>query len=65
MAPRTILVNDIICDIESEIRDLPDSIKDIISQDYAVILRKVKPPRRNLSKPEFEALKSLNNNRDI
>ena len=30
-----------------------------------VILRKAKPPKSNLSRSEFEALKSLNNNKDI
>ena len=30
-----------------------------------MILRKAKPPMSNISKPEFEALKSLKNNQDI
>lgn len=64
-APRKFPVNDIICDIEFGIRDLPDSTKDVIRHDCMVILRKAKPHRSNLSKHEFEALKSLNNNKDI
>lgn len=58
-------MDDIICDVEYEIRDLPDNIKDTIRQDCVVILRKAKPPRRNLSKEEFYALKSLNQNENI
>ena len=30
-----------------------------------MILRKAKPPKSNISKHEFEALKSLNSNQDI
>lgn len=51
--------------MEYGIRDLPDNIKDTIRQDCAVVLRKAKPPRRNLSKEELIALRSLNQNEDI
>ena len=65
LAPRKIPVYDIICDVEYRIRDLPDNIKDTIRQDCAIVLKKAKPPRMNLSKEEFSALKSLNQNQDI
>ena len=65
LAPKKIPVDDIICDMEFRIRGLPNNIKDTIRQDCAVVLRKGKPPQRNLSNEEFFALKSLNQNNDI
>ena len=65
LVPKKIPNLDIICDIEYGIRDLPDTTKDIIRQDCAMVLRKAKPPKSNISKLEFEALKSLNNNHNI
>lgn len=50
------------CDVEYGIKGLLDNNKDTIRQDYAVILRKAKPPKHNISKDESEALKSLNRN---
>lgn len=46
-------MDDIICDIEFGIRGLPDRIKNTIRQDCAMILRKAKPPKINLSRDEF------------
>lgn len=65
LAPKKVLVADIICDIEFGNKNLPDNIKDIIRQDCAVILRKAKTTRNNFNKDEFKALKSLNRNQDI
>jgi len=65
LVPRKIPVEDIICDVEYGIKNLPDKIKDTIRQDCAVGLRMAKPPRSNISKAEFEALKTLNKNRDV
>jgi len=65
LAPKKIPVEDIICDIEFGIKRLPDNIKNTIRQDCAVILRKVNPPKSNLSKEELVALRSLNQNNDI
>ena len=65
LAPRRIPIQDIIFYIEYGIRDLPDNTKYIIRQDCIMVLKKSKPPKSNLSKLEFEALKSLNNNKDI
>lgn len=65
LPPRKISVNDIICDIEYGIRDLPEVTKDTIKQDYVVVLRKAKPPKSNVNELEIDALKSLNNNMDI
>eukprot|EP00253_Pinus_taeda_P030797 PITA_30797 len=65
LAPRKIPVEDIICDVEYGIENLPDKIRDMIRQDCAVTLRRAKPPRSNISKAEFEALKTLNKNRDV
>jgi len=65
LAPRKIQINEIICDIEYGIIDLPDVTKDIIGQGCAIILRKAKTPTYNINKLEFDALKSLNNNKDV
>lgn len=65
LAPRKILIEDIICDVEFRIRGLPDNIKDTIRQDCAVVFRKEKPPNNNINKDEFNALQSLNQNKDI
>jgi len=65
IAPIKIPVEDIMCYVEFEIMGLPDNIKDTIRQDCVVVLRKAKPPRNNISKDEFDALKSLNHNKDI
>lgn len=65
LAPKKIHVDDIICDVEFGIRGLPDKIKDTIRQDCVVVLRKAKPPQKNLSNEEFIALKSLNQNNAI
>lgn len=65
LAPRKILVEGIICDIEFWIRDLPDNTKDTIEEDCVVILRKAKSPKNNHSKLEFDDLKALNNYKDI
>jgi len=53
------------CDVEFGIRGLPENINDIITQDCIVVLRKAKPPSSNISRDEFDALKSLNLNKDI
>ena len=65
LAPRKILVDNIICDIEYGIKELPDVTKDIIHQDCTIILIKAKAPKNNINKPEFDALKSLNNSKSI
>jgi len=53
------------CEVEFGIRSLPNNIKDTIRQDCVVVLRKANPLRRNISKAKFEALKSMNHNKDI
>ena len=65
LAPKKIPVDDIICDIEFGIKGLPDRIKDTIRKDCAVVLRKAKPPKSNLSKEESATLRSLNQNKYI
>lgn len=65
ISPRTIPKEDILCSIEYGIKDMPDNIKEIIRQDCSIINRKAKPPRSNISKQEYLALKTLNQNPDI
>eukprot|EP00253_Pinus_taeda_P003009 PITA_03009 len=65
MTRKSSKVKDIICDVEFSIKNLPDKTKDTIRQDCVVALRRAKPPQTNISKAEFEALKTLNQNRDV
>lgn len=65
LAPRKIPMEDVMCDMEFGIRGLPDNVKDTIRKDYVFIPRKAKPPRSNISQDEYNALKSLNQNKDI
>lgn len=60
-----ILIDDIICNIEYGIEDLPDNVNESIRQDCTVVLRKAKVSKKNLTKVEFLALKSLRDNTDI
>ena len=45
--------------------DLPDNVKETIRQDFSIILRKDKPPKRNLSKPAFLTIKTVRDNLEI
>ena len=63
--PRKIPIEEIICDIEYEIKCLPHASKYIIRQDCDMILTKAKAPKSNLSKPKSHVLKSLNIKQDI
>jgi hypothetical protein len=65
IAPRKIPIEDILCSIENSIKNLPDNAKEEIRQDCSVILRRVKPPKNNITKEESLALKSLNNNKNL
>ena len=50
IAPNRILVEKIICSIENAITTLPKDIAEEIRQECAVILRKGKPRKRNITK---------------
>jgi len=65
LAPRKILVDDIICKIEFGIRDLLDNDMEVIQQDCIIVLSKVKSPKSNISKNEFLPLKTLRDNPNI
>ena len=56
---------DILCNIENSLRHLPPHEAKEIRQDCSKILRHVKPPKPNLSKLEFLALKNIKSNPDI
>lgn len=65
LAPNKIPNEEIVCNLEDEIKTLKDEDKDLVRQECAVILRKAKPPRRNLNLEQLKALKGLGNNKDI
>lgn len=55
----------IISCIEDGIKKLDEVDKQRIRQDCALIMRKSKPPKRNLSPKKLMALKKLRNNENI
>jgi hypothetical protein len=59
VSPSSIPVDNLICCIEDNIKTLADEDKEPIRQDCAVILRKSKPPRSNISREERLALRNL------
>jgi hypothetical protein len=63
--PHKIPIEYILCSIENSIKNLSDNVKEEIRQDCSVILRRVKPPKNKITKEEFLALKSLNNNKNL
>ena len=65
IAPKRIPIDSIICNIENAIQTLPEDAKEEVRQDCAVILRKSKPPKDNLSGGEQLAISNLRNNEDI
>lgn len=65
LAPNKTPTDDVICSIEYRIKDLPHNIKETIRQDCVVVLRKAKPPKKNLSKVKFLSLKTLRDDPDI
>lgn len=65
ITPQKIPIEEILCNIEYDIKNLPNNIKEQIKQGYSITLRKAKPPKRNVSKHEYLALKTLNSNPDM
>lgn len=65
ISPEKVPIDDIICNIEYGIRDFPHNVKEVMRQDCAIGLKKVKPPKINLSRDELLALKSPRENTDI
>jgi hypothetical protein len=65
VSPSSIPVDNLICCIEDSIKTLADEDKEPIRQDCAVILRKSKPPRSNISREERQALRNLCNNTNL
>lgn len=65
LAPNKIPNEEIICNLEDGIKTLSDNDKELIRQECAVILRKAKPPKRNLKHEQLKAIRSLRNNNDI
>jgi hypothetical protein len=65
IAPKTVPIENIICSVEDSIKNLSDEDKNAIRQDCALVLKKAKPPKSNISKMEHEAIKNLRNNENI
>ncbi|XP_072395251.1 uncharacterized protein [Diabrotica undecimpunctata] len=65
VAPARIPIENIICEVESSITNIPSDTAETIRQDVSRILRTAKPPKRNLTHEEKEALNSLRKNKEI
>ena len=65
VTPSFVPVEDIIANVESGIRGLPEHESEEIRGEVARILRKAKKPVSNLPAKERNALKSLNSDKDI
>ena len=59
ISPHHLPFEDILCNIENSLRCLPPHEAKEIRQDCSKILRHAKPPKPNLSKLEFLALKNI------
>ena len=65
VTPKEIPKEQIIANIETAIRTLPEEQAVTIRTETSCILRKAKPPKRNLTNKEFRALKDLNTDENI
>ena len=65
LAPSRIPNEEIICSLEDGIKTLNNEDKELVRQECTVILRKAKPPKRNLNPEQLKAIRSLRNNNDI
>lgn len=65
LVPKRIPNEEIICSLEDGIKTFNEEDKELIRQECVVILRKSRPPKRNLNHEQLKALKSLRNNNDI
>ncbi|KAK4879049.1 hypothetical protein RN001_007195 [Aquatica leii] len=63
VSPSEIPVEDIICNVEASISNIPSA--DTIRQDVVRILKHAKSPKNNLSREENLALKKLKTNKEI
>ncbi|XP_054708420.1 latrophilin Cirl-like [Uloborus diversus] len=61
----SIPTEDIIANIESSLRQLPQAEAEEIRREASRILHKAKPPRSNVSNAERKAIKSLNEDKSI
>ena len=65
IAPKTVPVENIVCSIEDNIKNLNEEDKDAIRKYCAMVLRNAKPPKNNIIKKDQEAIKNLRNNENI
>ncbi|KAK9707917.1 Bromodomain extra-terminal - transcription regulation [Popillia japonica] len=65
ISPAHIPVESVICGVESSIQGMNENTAEEIRQDVVAVLRKAKPPKRNISRDEYLALKDLRSNNNI
>ena len=62
IAPKNILVEDIICSLEESIKHLPENEAEEVRRNCALTLRRAKPPKPNITNEEYMDLKELGKN---
>jgi hypothetical protein len=65
VVPNKILVEELVCNIESSLISKKIENVEVIRQECMVVLRSSKPPKNNLSKDERKYLWDLRNNKYI
>ena len=65
ITPKSVPTEEIIANTEAAITSLPDSKAEEIRSEVSRILRRSKPPKSNIKQREKQALKQLNNNKNI
>jgi hypothetical protein len=65
VAPSRVPTEDIITGVESAVFSLPEKEAETLRQQTCEILRKARPPPRNISFDEIQALKALRSNEEI
>lgn len=65
LAPKWFPKEEIICSLEDGISALNGEDKELVRQECTSILRKARPPKRNLNHEKLKAIQSLRNNNEI
>ena len=65
LTPHRIPHEEIICAIEDTVKGLLDDEAEDIRQECAIVLKNARPPRSNITKDEYNAVKKLKDRKDV
>ncbi|XP_018563496.1 uncharacterized protein LOC108905193 [Anoplophora glabripennis] len=65
VTPTQIAVENIICGVEASIENMDTNIAETIQHDVSQIMRRAKPPKKNLTREETQDLRNLQKNTKI